>query len=297
MPLLSICTLGRYSVALGERPATGFESTKVRALLAFLVVESDRPHSRESLAGLLWPDYPQSSAMKSLRNALANLRRAIGDPSASPPHLLITRDAIQFNTASEYWLDTVELNKALLPIRGGKSSRLDPPVVDSLDAAISLYHDRFLEGFSVPDSQPFEEWVLLKREQLNREVMQALRGLADYFEASGDYGQALPYAWRQVELERWQEEGHRQLMRLLALSGRRSEALTQYDTCTQMLKQDLGVEPSSITTALYEAIRDGKIAPGMPRPLEHLPSPGEPPYKACNSSMRRTRGCSSAASV
>jgi WD40 repeat protein/DNA-binding SARP family transcriptional activator/energy-coupling factor transporter ATP-binding protein EcfA2 len=217
--------------------------------------------------------------MTSLRNALANLRQAIGDRSAEPPYLIITREAIQFNPNSEYWLDLEEFSEGLVALRGGMSTQLDPATIDALHTAISLVCGRFREGFIIPDSQPFEEWALLKREQFDRAAMQALRGLADYFEAKGDYNQALSYSWRQVELERWQEEGHQQLMRLLALSGRRSEALAQYDICTQMLKKDLGVEPSSLTTALYEAIRDGRLAHGTPQPLEDLPFPGEPPYK------------------
>jgi DNA-binding SARP family transcriptional activator len=273
MPQLRICTLGYYSVSIGTQQASGFESTKVRALLVYLAVEADRPHSRETLAALLWPDYPQSSALTSLRNALANLRQTIGDRSAQPPYLLITREAIQFNPASEYWLDMAEFNNGLLPMRGGRSIHNDPVAIDGLCTAITLVHGRFLEGFSIPDSAPFEEWALLKREQLNREVMQALRKLANYFEAIGDYNQALPFAWKQVELERWQEEGHQQLMRLLALSGRRSEALAQYETCTQMRKKDLGIAPSGVTTALYEGIRDGKLTPGLTKPLEELPFP------------------------
>jgi DNA-binding SARP family transcriptional activator len=55
---------------------------KVRALLAHLAVKADRPHRRETLAGLLWPDYPERSARASLRNALSDLRTAIGDRNA-----------------------------------------------------------------------------------------------------------------------------------------------------------------------------------------------------------------------
>ena len=279
MTLLRVCTLGSHSVFLGEKPVSGFESTKVRALLVYLMVEADRPHTRETLAGLLWPDYPQSSAMTSLRNALANLRQAISDQTAQPPYLLITRQAIQFNSTSEYWLDLAEFNKGLSPLSGESSKKLDSASIVGLQAAIDLYHGHFLEDFSVPDSGAFEEWALLKREQLNREMMQALRRLADYYEALGDYNQALTFAWKQVELERWQEEGHQQLMRLLALSGRRSEALAQYESCTEMLKKDLGVAPSGVTTALYETIRDEKLTPGIIRLLSELPFPGEPPYK------------------
>lgn len=278
VPQLRIGTLGRCSVALEDQPVTGLQSAKVRALLIYLAVESDQSHSRESLAGLLWSDYPRSSAMGSLRNALANLRQAIGDRSANPPHLLITHETIQFNTASEYWLDLVDLRKALSQLHP-QSAQPDPAAIASLHNGLSLFQGRFLEDFFVSDSQPFEEWALLKREQLNREVMLAFRGLASYFETIGDYSQALPYAWRQVELERWQEEGHQQLMRLLALSGRRSEALAQYDACALALRQDLGVEPSSTTTALYETIREGELTPDVPQPMEALPFAGEPPYK------------------
>ena len=155
MPLLKISTLGRYSVASEERLITGFESAKVRALLVFLVVESDRPHSRDSLAGLLWPDYPQNSAANSLRNALANLRKVIGDRSVTPPYLHITRETIQFNTASDHWLDAAEL-KRYFSFPMDKDSEPDSAVISNYRTGISLYHGRFLEDFFLPDSQSFD---------------------------------------------------------------------------------------------------------------------------------------------
>jgi len=82
----------------------------VRALLAYLVVESDRPQRREKLVGLLWPDYPEESARHNLRQALFNLRLALGDQDANPPYFLISRDAIQFNRESDYSLDLDKFN-------------------------------------------------------------------------------------------------------------------------------------------------------------------------------------------
>ena len=81
---LSLSFLGPFQVTRDGQPITGFESSRVRALLAYLAVEADRPHSRESLVGLLWPDWPQPSATANLRQALANLRRAIGDRQTQP---------------------------------------------------------------------------------------------------------------------------------------------------------------------------------------------------------------------
>ena len=99
----------------------------------------------------------------------------------------------------------------------------------------------FLEGFGLADAAPFEEWVTLKREQVNRRLFRALRSLADHFERQGDYEQARNYAQRQVEREPWQEEAHQQLMRVLALGGHRAAALTQFETCRRLLVTELDV--------------------------------------------------------
>ena len=109
MARLILSFLGPFQAALDGQSVAGFESNKVRALLAFLVVEVSRPHAREMVAALLWPDHHNHAALDSLRSALANLRRVIGDQTADPPFLLITRDTIRFNPAADYQLDVAEL--------------------------------------------------------------------------------------------------------------------------------------------------------------------------------------------
>ena len=64
MAHLSISVLGHPQVKLDGEPVTDFGSDKVRALLVFLAVEANQPHSREKLAGLLWPDFPERSALE-----------------------------------------------------------------------------------------------------------------------------------------------------------------------------------------------------------------------------------------
>ena len=64
-----------------------------------------RPHRRESLAGLLWPDYPERSARTNLSNALSNLRTALGDREANVPFFHVSRETIQFNVQSDCWVD------------------------------------------------------------------------------------------------------------------------------------------------------------------------------------------------
>jgi len=243
MAHLSLSVLGPFQATLDGQPVTSFESAKVRALLIYLAVEADQPHSRAALAGLLWPDWPDRAALRNLSYALSNLRQAIGDRRARLPFLLITRDTIQFNTASDCSRDLSGLTGLGLEI-------------DQLEQVVSAYRGSFIEGFSC-DSAAFEEWVLFKREQLEQQAFSALRRLGDHYERHGDYRKSAAHVRKQLEMEPWDEEANRQLMRLLAFSGQRGAALAQYESCRQVLRQELGVEPSPETTALYESIRDG----------------------------------------
>ncbi|UCC75796.1 MAG: GNAT family N-acetyltransferase, partial [Anaerolineales bacterium] len=264
---LSLSLLGRFHVTLHGEAVTGFESSKVRALLAYLAVEAHRPHRRDSLAALLWPDWPDRAARSNLRNALANLRKAIGDRHATPPFLHITRETMQFNTASDYWCDvTVFAN--LVAAQGS-----DPAAIEQLEAGLALYGGSLLEGFFLKGCPVFDDWSLLVRERLQRQALAALHRLAAYYEQRGQYEQACEYARRQLELEPWQEEAHQQVMRLLALSGRRGAALAHYETCRRLLNEELGVEPAAETTKLYQAIKEGRELPAQ----ERLPAPAPPP--------------------
>lgn len=262
MPHLELTLLGPFQAALDGEPVTGFESNKVRALLAYLAVLADRPHPRAALAELLWPERPESKALAELRYALSNLRQAIGDragspDSAAPPFLLITHDTLQFNQASDHRLDVAAF-EAL-------TAQAD---LTTLLAAEALYRGDFLDGFALADGQPFEEWALLKREQLARQMFRVLRSLADHYEARGDYERARHFAERQVEREPWQEEAHQQLMRVLALGGHRAAALAQYNVCRRLMASELDVAPARETDLLYEAIRDGKlVVPRLAAPL------------------------------
>ena len=276
MACLSLSLLGPFQVILDGRPATAFKSDKVRALLAYLAVEADRPHRREVLADLLWPDWPDRSALSNLRYSLSNLRQVIGDRQASPPFLLITHDTIQFNTSSDHWIDVTAFLNFTKP-----ACITEADSEHELEQAVVLHRGEFLSGFSIKESIPFEEWALLKREQLHRRMLRVLFRLADLSEQRGDFEQAQTYAQRQVELEPWNEEAHQQLMRMLALGGQRSAALAQYAACRRVLADELAVEPSQETIALYHSIRNGKLIKAAPILVleEERPGPGEPPYK------------------
>src|SRR5690348_12332921 len=79
---LQISLLGGFHASVDASPLTGFDTDKTRALLVYVCVESSRAHSRETLAGLLWPEIPDDAARRNLRNSLFKLRQALGSASS-----------------------------------------------------------------------------------------------------------------------------------------------------------------------------------------------------------------------
>lgn len=289
MARLAVSLLGTFYVALSGQPVVkSFETDKTRGLLAYLMVEADRPHTRERLAGLLWPDYPDESARSSLRQALHNLRRALGEPDADSPYLLVTSGSVQFNAAADHWLDVTAFAERVAACRQHAHTRLETCSVcmARLEEALVLYRGDFLAGLRVGNSAAFEEWTLYWREYLHRLALESMIHLADYYERLGDYEQTWRWAERQLQMEPWREEAHRQLMRVLARLGQRSAALAQYETCRRALNQELGVEPSRETQRLYEAIRSEIDGP-MPSSPATPPSAGRVAAPAPAPSPRR----------
>jgi serine/threonine protein kinase/DNA-binding SARP family transcriptional activator/predicted ATPase len=255
MAKLEISLFGPFQVLLNRAPVTQFESVKVRALLAYLAAEYERSHTRDSLAALLWPDWPQQSAMRNLRNALADLRKNIADRDAQPPYLLISRESIQLNPQADAWVDVTQFESEAGNLQSS---------ISNLQSAISLYRGSFLDGFLLPDNAPFEEWLLAKREYFSQQMLKTLSQLAEWGSAQEDYEQVESYARRQIELEPWREQAHQQLMRAFSLKGERVQALAQFESLKKALQRELKVEPSADTVALYQQIRDGRLLARTP---------------------------------
>ena len=273
---LILSFLGSFHVTLDGEPAR-FATARARALLAYLAVEAGRPHRRETLAALLWPDHPEDLARQNLSQDLARLRRAIEDAGGGH-YLQVTATAVQFDPADAD-VDVTQFQTLLAACASHRHMSVErcAACIGNLRSAVDLYRGDFLHGFSLKDNQPFNEWSLYQREHLHRHALDALEILVRHALGAADYTQAQRYAQREVELEPWSEEGHRYLMRALAAQGQRSAALAQYETCKRILAAELGAKPSGETQALYEHLRDEKEeAQPLYQPLSVLPAPLTP---------------------
>ena len=238
MSHLALSLFGPVDVTLDRQQSLSFRYAKLRALLVYLIVESHRCHTREALAELLWPEQPSPVARSSLRQALAELRDVIHDRSADPPFLLITRETLQFNPASDHWLDVAEFTRLIVAGKGHANGTGEAcaACIERWAAAAACYRGPFLDQAIPRDSGEFEDWALLKREQFEQQMLAVLVRLADHYEARDANREALKYARQQLQLDPWREATHRQVMRLLAAEGERSAALAHYQACYRTLQ-------------------------------------------------------------
>ena len=264
MPRLHISVFGHLEITLDGVPISGFDSNKVRALLVYLAVESNRAHAREALASMFWPDFPHKTALSNLRYALSNLRKTIGDQHTSPPLLLVDNRSIKINPETDYFLDCRDFEILI-----------DSGDIEKIRKAAELFRGDYLEGFSIPDSIGFEDWLVRTRERFHHLALKVFLSLCDHHERLGDYSTAQRYALRLLELEPWLESAHLRLMRLFASVGQRSSALAQFETCQRILQEELGAQPGQETVHLYEQIRDGKFIKPPPPPHFLLPDTGD----------------------
>ena len=255
--VLQLATMGHLKLSQDGMPLIGLVSAKAQALLCYLAV-TGRAHSRQALAGLLWSELPEADARRNLRGVIMRLRQYV------ELYLQITHQTLQFNPESAYWLD-VEVLSNLTQTNGDVNA-------SQLRDAVALYRGEFLEDFSVRDAPMFEEWLTLQRSRLRDLMLRAYFSLGMAYTAQGLYEDAALFLQRLLVLNPVQEDAHRQLMLVLALSGQRTAALSHFEQCRQILWAELGVEPAPETAVLLEQIRAGRIE-GQTHTVIHFPPP------------------------
>src|SRR6266545_3796442 len=253
MAHLKLFVLGQPRLVRDEGPID-LNLRKALALLVYLAV-SGQGHSRDALATLLWPESDGREARARLRRTLHRLTQALGvDILDAGP------DAIRLHPTADLWLDCAAFRQHVTAGLPAPTDPLAPQRLAHLTAAIQLYADDFLAGFTLPDSPAFDEWQFFVRESLRQLYGQLLEQLVQAHRSQQAWAQAIAYARKWVAMDGLHEPAHRALMRLYAWAGQHAAALRQYQECVRVLDAELGAAPEDETTALYEAIRTRQLA-------------------------------------
>src|SRR5256884_7382790 len=285
MSQLQLSLLGTPVVKHGERTLT-FSTRKALALLVYLAVEGGT-HPRKTLSEAFWPELDAEHGRAALRATLFELRRLF--ESTHEPgeraHLLVERDTLGFDQGSLLVLDLRLVESASKQVGRGiepLASQAHEAWLAQLERATGLARGPFLAGFTLRDSQFFDDWTRQERESWHLRLDQLFDALSMLYERAGDAERAIETVTRWLSFDPLTEEGYRRLMRLRFSQGDRAGALRAYANGRAVLAEQLQVEPEPETVALAKRIRHtAPVRPEQPRSL--LPphasslSPGQPP--------------------
>jgi len=239
MEKLCVTLLGGFDCRTRSGAVIEFPTRKVRALFAYLANTPGDVLPRERLAGLLWGEQSDRQARTNLRSSLARLRGAL--PPAVRPILVSEGGGVGFVA------DALVVDVALL------RRRLTAATPESLEQAVALYKGVFLDGLE-DINDAFDDWLRVHRRDLDEAFQQALHRLLDHYISTGAIDSGIQVALRLIHLDPFQESLHRSLIRLYFHQDRLGAALDQYRRCRDLLKQELGVDPSPETERLKAEI-------------------------------------------
>lgn len=233
---LNLNVLGRFGARWAEGDPVELASKKAQALLAYLAVENGRMHTRDQLATLLWSNSGDERARHNLRQTLSKIR------SYSDSLVRVQDETLGIN------LDACSVDVEAFQRLAKSNEPAD------LKQCIEIYRGELLDGM-ISREPVFDEWLLLARNRLHRIACDVCEQYVNALIEQGRPADAIEGLNRWLSMDPVCEPAHYKLMELLVETGRRSDALKQYQVCVDVLLRDLDAEPGAEITALHNRIR------------------------------------------
>ncbi len=251
--VLGISLLGEVRVTV-DGLQVGLRSSRVIALLGFLVTHRETPQRREYIAAQFWPDSPEPQSRTNLRRELHVLRSELPQVDR---WLAAAGGTLQWRLDRDCSADVVVFETAADEAAAALAAADEAAFRRAAADALRAYRGEFMPAL-------YEDWALAERDRLHRRCVTLLDQLIGVERDAGSYGAAIELARRRIDLEPLEEVGYRCLLRLQALAGDRAAALQTYHRCTSVLERELGVAPDRATTAEYERLTS--VPPAAPAP-------------------------------
>ena len=230
--------LGSIDLGGGDGPEARLvlAHPKRLALLSYLAVH--RPHAyhrRDELYALLWPEADAERARNSLRQAVHQIRRALGQD------VITGRGDDEIALSQRVECDAAEFARRI--------------AADDVAGALALYRGDLLASFHAGDAPGFEEWLEAERGRLRSLACGAAWTLSRAREAAGAGGEAATWARWAASREPLDEVAQQRLIATLDRLGDRAGALRAYEEFAVRLRAEFEADPAAETQALIAGVR------------------------------------------
>jgi DNA-binding SARP family transcriptional activator len=247
-PVFYVTCFGLFVVHYQGRPVKLCSNRNGQAILRFLVAQQDHSASTDVLMDLFWPEDTTDVALRKLHVTLSILRHALRRSCDFPSQFIVHKQGIyQIDPCIELHSDAEEF--LALYHAGQKTTGQD--TIRNFEKACELYTRPFLL------EDLYFNWSFSYRERFRQMYLHMSSVLAAHYLELGVFDAAIQWAMKILKENPSDEVAHQQLMRIYIRQGRRNDALRQYQSCCQILREELDIQPLPATEALYQAILQG----------------------------------------
>jgi DNA-binding SARP family transcriptional activator len=249
--VLSVSLLGTSRVTSDKEQIWSELGSAGRRLASFLFTFPDRPHRRERLIDLFWPELDAERGRRAMNSAVWRLRKLLASsPEYVERHSLRTMGPETILERME-WLDvdTWALLKTAQTTLNGPEANLVPSKIKEVLAVLYRYEGPFLDGEEA-------DWILEERERLHSIFIQTAMIIVRHLGLRSYYHEAIHLARHALRFDPYREELVRHHLTLLALDERRIDAIRYYDHWISLIRKELSISPLPATRAIIEEIKN-----------------------------------------
>ena len=251
LPALYITCFCHFEVRRLGQPIVLCSNRNGQAILRYLVAQPEHRATMDTLLAAMWLEDEPGVAHHKLQVAVSALRRSLNHgyvKDAGGGYILCKNGVYELNPLIPLQTDVDEF---LEYYQAGRQSS---------GSTMAVYYERACDLYTGPflSEDLYADWSFMQREQLNQVYLAMCSMLAEYYLEACRYEDATRWTIAILKENRCDEAAHRQLMRIYAAQGRRSEALRQYRQCERILAEELSVHPMPETMNLFQAILNNK---------------------------------------
>lgn len=231
MNVLSVKLLGSPTVKFNNSKIT-FPYKKSEALFYYVCV--NKKVSRDEAINIFWADSNEETARKNLRDALYKIKTSINENVFAS-----SKSVIEFSDDFIVETDIENINES---------------------NAVNIYEGDFLLNFPIKNCYDFENWMQEKRDYYKEIYIKSIHNRIDELISVSDYSSIEKYGNILIKNDPYNEKTYRYLMKTHALSEDYNKAIKLYHELSEILKNDLNVEPERKTKKLFREILELKNA-------------------------------------
>lgn len=255
---LFVTTLGEFTLHRGDKliPDSAWGSRKAQILFKYLLEHTGNQVQREELLNIFWPktlddSQARKKAHKNLNQLVSWIRQALEPylPSHYPSrYLTVEKQMYRLDLPDGSSVDGQLFEDVMTKAENARR-------VGNIDAMLAYYQEgaALYRGDYLAEIR-FEDWCIMRREQLRLLAIRCFYELASAYLAQDELETAVSYTKRLLQMEPWHEEGCSVLIRCLIKLGRTAEARRVCRECKKQLKEELDITRSVILDDLCRQI-------------------------------------------